>query len=82
MNASVTGKNINLNLRQTENVDINELMDLIQRLANLVQEDVKTDLTIDYSEGISANSVIDTFKAFQNFEDEVEVKADLITSAN
>jgi len=82
LEASVKGENINLNLNKTKKVDINELMDIIERLANLVQLEVTTVLTIDYDEGINADLVIDTFKAYQNFEDDVKVKADLFTGGN
>ena len=73
------GKKINLNLKEAEKVDVNELSDIVQRLSNLVQEDVETTIYFEYEEGIDISFLIDSFKSLKTY-DGIQFKAEVITS--
>lgn len=77
--ASMQGKKINLNLKEAEKVDVNELSDIVQRLSNLVQEDVETTIYFEYEEGIDISFLIDSFKSLKTY-DGIQFKAEVITS--
>lgn len=78
--ASMQGDKIGLNIKEAEKVDVNELSDIVQRLSNLVQEDVVTTIKFDYDDGIDVSSLIESFKGLKAYEDEIEFKAEIITS--
>lgn len=78
--ASMQGDKIGLTIKEAEKVDVNELSDIVQRLSNLVQEDVVTIIEFDYDEGIDVSSLIESFKGLKAYEDEIEFKAEIITS--
>lgn len=59
------GEKVNLNLKEAEKVDVNELSDIVQRLSNLVQEDVETIIKFEYEEGIDISPIIDSFKGLK-----------------
>jgi ribosomal protein L40E len=73
--ASMKGENADLKVKDAERIDINELTDIIQRLSNLVQEEVLTTLKLEYEEGIEVSYITDTFKSFKVFDDDMEFKA-------
>lgn len=78
--ASMQGDKIGLTIKEAEKVDVNELSDIVQRLSNLVQEDVVTTIKFDYDDGIDVSSLIESFKGLKAYEDEIEFKAEIITS--
>lgn len=73
------GEKVNLNLKEAEKVDVNELSDIVQRLSNLVQEDVETIIKFEYEEGIDISPIIDSFKGLKTY-DGIQFKAEVITS--
>lgn len=73
--ASVKGQNISFALKDTKNIDVNELSDIIQKLSNLVQEDLSSTVKIKYENEVELSSLIDTFKALENYEDDIEFRA-------
>ena len=77
INASVKNEKISFILNERKNVDINELSDIIQRLSNLVQEDLIATVKIKYEDEIELSPFIDTFKALENYEDELEFRAQI-----
>jgi hypothetical protein len=78
--ASMQGNKIGLTIKETEKVDVNELSDIVQRLSNLVQEDVITTIKFDYGDGIEVSPLIESIKGFKSYEDEIEFKIEIITS--
>lgn len=77
--ASMHGERVNLNVKEAEKVDVNELSDIVRRLSNLVQEDVETTLKFEYEDGIDISPLIESFKNLKTY-DEIQFKAEIITS--
>ncbi|MEN6292410.1 MAG: hypothetical protein ABFD07_10420, partial [Methanobacterium sp.] len=77
--ASMHGEKVNLNLEKAEKVDVNELSDIVQRLSNLVQEDVETIIKFEYEDGIDISPLIESFKSLKTY-DGIQFKAEVITS--
>lgn len=75
--ASVKGNNISFTLKDTKNIDVNELADIIQKLSNLVQEDVSSTVKIKYENEVELSSLIDTFKALETYEDDLKFRAQI-----
>ena len=78
--ASIQGEKFDLTVKSTEKVDVNELSDIIQRLSNLVQEDVVTTIKFDYEEGIDVSLLLESFKGLKAFDKEIDFKIEILTS--
>ena len=77
--ASMYGKKVDLTIIETKNFDVNELSDIVQRLSNLVQEDVETIIKFDYEDGIDIFPLLESFRGLKTYADEIGFIAEVLT---